>query len=195
MRIVLTKGGSVSGKTYLGGRPLGMGECTVTAAFPDANATLGAMAVDTTNGLGAYKLTALTPGRVALRAYMSREFLPAGLELWLEKAIDITEDGVSTADFHFEGRHNALVEGTVVCGDDTIQGGQIELRADCGDGFQVCYCVMVQPDGHYRVEGLPAGTLQGRIRGKLGRGPSVDREFTVQAQQGRLLQQDVIIEP
>lgn len=193
--IVLAKGGSLRGNVTLDGRPLGKGQATVSAKFPGANETLGAVSVTTVGTGGAYRLEAIPPGRILVQCFLAYEFLPPGTDYWLEKDMDVADASTDETAFSFVSSHGSAVEGDIRCSAGPLGGPILTLYADGPDGSRACYSGRVDPSGHYRVDGLPAGTLRGRLRATVPGSPTLDQDFTVEIEPGRTALHDIDVEP
>ena len=191
VRIVLRDGGTLQGTVSLDGKPIGARECSVVARFPDGKS--GQLS-STTQSDGTYTLTGLTPGATLVHCYLDTQEAPvtAGSR-WLESRVSIVSGQTIRADFHFLSGYDATVQGTVLIEGVPAASAQVSVWFERAGGTRHYFGATTDEHGAYRLEGVPAGPLDGRVTGRTSAGRSFERSFALRTNAGEVTEQDIEI--
>lgn len=187
-RIVLSNGGKLEGTVSLDGQPLSAGEFNVVARFPDGKS--GQKSARAQND-GTYSVTGLMVVPTLIHCNLDKDAAVLGCEEWLETEVEFIDGQTATVDFDFWSGYDAAIEGTVLSEGTPMPSAQVWVSIERADGVRGYWSAMSGQNGHYRLEGVPAGVLEGRILGRLPDGPDIDRVFTVETRSGDVTQLDL----
>lgn len=73
----------------------------------------------------------------------------------------------------------------------TPPSSQVWLWVEGDDRTRTYFRTISDDDGHYRLDGLPAGELEGRIIARALDGEPLERVFTLRTLSGQVTEQDL----
>jgi hypothetical protein len=145
--------------------------------------------VATTQTDGTYSISRLLPGLTPVH-YMLGATSGYG-KRWLEAEVAIVENETTTVECDFPTGHDATVEGTVFFEGSPLPTAQIQVSQELADGARIHFSTTSDEQGHYRMENLSAGILEGVVSGHYPEGAGLHHKFIVETQIGHTTELDI----
>lgn len=186
--IVMERGGMIEGMVTQGGKPV--------PGIP-VNAQMARQAVVTarngeTDMEGHYRLTGFPDGEAVVRVLSGAGGAPEQAR-WIMQRAEVKMGQARQVNFEIP-EVSAQIEGEVLLEGQAPATGHISVEVK-GDGGEVMVAVSVEPDGHYVVENLPAGsvTMRVSVQGRDGAQRWKTAHFRIG--EGQTVQQDFEFTP
>lgn len=196
VRIVLSHGGRLEGMVTIDGWPAGKDEAEVRLLFPNREYFDGRVDRGNTDETGSYAVGPVTPGTINTMISLRGETYPHDAGRWLEAEVEIEDQETTHADFDFDGSYDAVIEGIMTVDEAPTKRSLVRVWATLENGNRVVVQTFCGDDGRYRLDGVPAGALDGLVRPTTSGGEYLGVfNFTVVTRSGETTQHDINIEP
>jgi hypothetical protein len=143
-----------------------------------------------------YSVGPVTLGTITTMIFLRGEtYMYEGGGRWIETEIEVSDQETTHANFDFDGSYDASIEGVVTVNGVPAKSSAVRVSATLGNGDRAIVQVFCLDDGSYRMDGVPAGSLEGETRPNSADGEYLGIfDFNVVTRSGETTQYDINIE-